>query len=275
MARKVLVLVLLAALFPAVGSAVWGGSVDAAHPQVGAMYFDFLDTGHPTVDGLICSGSYAGESKDGRYDVFLSAGHCMPPPEIDPTDLYVSFDSNAGSTSTGDPVSNPIQVLGFALMPGFGHDAGDYRDLGLLFLPKDSVPASITPVQLAPAGYLDALKAAGTLKFRIVDIVGYGVVPDWDSPGPTSFGFDGKRRSGTTIISGLTASQVHYRQNNGVGTGSGVCFGDSGSPQLDRGTLRVVSVTSGGNGQCNANNTNYRVDSPQSRAFLGQYLNLP
>ena len=28
-------------------------------------------------------------------------------------------------------------------------------------------------------------------------------------------------------------------------------------------------------GRCNANNTNYRVDTPQSRAFLGQYLNLP
>lgn len=130
-------------------------------------------------------------------------------------------------------------------------------------------------MQIAPAGYLDALKAAGSLKFRVVDIVGYGVVSDWDSPGPTTFSFDGKRRAGTSIISGLTPSQVHYRQNAGVGTGSGVCFGDSGSPQLDRGTLRVVSVTSGGNGQCNANNTNYRVDTPQSRAFLGQYLTLP
>jgi hypothetical protein len=34
-------------------------------------------------------------------------------------------------------------------------------------------------------------------------------------------------------------------------------------------------VTTGGNGQCNANNTNYRVDTPQARAFLGQFLRLP
>jgi hypothetical protein len=40
-------------------------------------------------------------------------------------------------------------------------------------------------------------------------------------------------------------------------------------------TDRVVSVTTGGNGQCNANNYNYRVDTPQAREFLGQFLNLP
>ena len=69
---------------------------------------------------------------------------------------------------------------------------------------------------------------------------------------------------------------LHLNQNrHGIGTGSGLCFGDSGSPQFDLGTLLVLSVTSGGNGQCNANNTNYRVDTPQARAFLGQFLNLP
>jgi hypothetical protein len=69
---------------------------------------------------------------------------------------------------------------------------------------------------------------------------------------------------------------VHYnQQRNGIGTGSGLCFGDSGSPQFDRGTLLVLSVTSGGNGQCNANNVNYRVDTPQAREFLGRFLALP
>ena len=107
-------------------------------------------------------------------------------------------------------------------------------------------------------------------------MVGYGVIPVWDPAGPTTFDFDGVRRSGTSIITGLHKAMVHYnQQRNGIGTGSGVCFGDSGSPQLDRGTLLVLSVTSGGNGQCNANNLNYRVDTPQARAFLGQFLTLP
>ena len=279
MKRRIVALALvLGAMLPATGSAVWGGSLDTAHPQVGAMYFDFLGTGDPVIAGLVCSGSYAGESKNGQNDVFLLAGHCLPPAEfgIQPGDLYVSFDSNASSSSIFEPISDPIQVSAFHQMPGFGHDLGDLRDLGVLLLPKDSVSGSITAVQMPPAGYLDSLKAQGELKFRIVDIVGYGVTPIWDTAGPTTFFFDGKRRAGTSVMTGLTKAFVRYNQNpNGIGTGSGVCFGDSGSPQLDQGTLRVVSLTTGGNGQCNANNLNYRVDTPQAREFLGQFLNLP
>jgi hypothetical protein len=270
-------LALAALLIPASALGVWGGALDTAHPQVGAMYYDYEGTGHPRIDGLVCSGSFAGDSKDGRNDVFLTAGHCMPPPELEipAGDLYVSFNSNASVTDPQEFVSSPIRVQAFHQMPGFGHDFGDPHDLGILLLPKDSVPASIAPVQLAPAGFLDTLKRQGTLNFRLVDLVGYGVQPDWDSPGPTQFAFDGKRRSGTSIITGLTKALLRFSQNNGIGTGSGLCFGDSGSPQIDHATNRVVSVTNGGNGQCNANNYNYRVDTPQARGFLGQFLNLP
>lgn len=271
MKRALVMALAAAAVVPAAALGVWGGTPDTAHPGVGAMYYDFQGTGVPVADGLICSGSYAGPSKDGRYDVFLSAGHCMPPPWVDVSDLYVSFDGNAG-----DGVAGAIQVIGFSQMPGFGRDLGDLRDLGVLLLPAGSVGAGIPAVQLPPAGYLDALKASGALKFKLVDIVGYGVVPDWDSPGPTTYAFDGVRRAGTTIVTGLTRSMLLYnQQRHGIGTGSGLCFGDSGSPQFETGTLRVVSVTSGGNGQCNANNLNYRVDTPQARAFLGQFLSLP
>ena len=273
MKKLVLALVVLAVAAPASAFAVWGGSVDTSHPSVGAMYFDFMGDGTAVPDGLVCSGSYAGRSKDGRYDVFLTAGHCMPPPEagITPDQLLVSFDGDGR-----DGVSDPITVSAYHQMPGFGHDFGDPRDLGVLLLPAGSVPASIPAVQLPTAGYLDALKAAGSLKFKIVDIVGYGVIPVWEPAGPTQFTFDGVRRAGTSIIIGLRPSMVMYNQNrNGIGTGSGVCFGDSGSPQFAEGTLLVLSVTTGGNGQCNANNQNYRVDTPQARAFLGQFLNLP
>jgi hypothetical protein len=270
-------LALSALLIPASASGVWGGALDTAHPQMGAMYFDYEGTGEPRIDGQICSGSYAGESKDGRNDVFLLAGHCVPPAEagIPPTDLYVSFDSNASVTDPHDLVAGPIQVQSYHQMPGFGHDFADPHDLGIMLLPKDSVPASLAPVQLAPAGFLDTLKSQGTLKFRVMDIVGYGVTPIWDAPGPTDFAFDGKRRSGTSIITGLGKALVRFSQNNGIGTGSGMCFGDSGSPQIDHATNRVISVTRGGNGQCNSNNYNYRLDTPTARGFLGLFLNLP
>lgn len=279
MKRTVIALaVVLATILPTTALAVWGGAIDTAHPQVGALYFDFEGDGSPVIGDGACSGSYVGESKTGQNDVFLLAGHCVPPAElgIDPGDLYVSFDSNASSSGLGDPVTDPIQVAAYHQMPGFGRDRGDLHDLAVLLLPKDSVPASITPLELPPAGYLDRLKAQGELNFRIVDIVGYGATPIRGPAGPTAFFFDGKRRSGTSIVTGLQKAFLRLNQNpNGIGTGSGQCFGDSGSPQLDRDTLRILSVGSGGNGQCNSPNYNYRVDTPQARAFLGQFLELP
>lgn len=252
--------------------AVWGGQEDLTHTGVGAMYFDEDGDGVVTAEWQVCTGSYAGRSKDGGSDVILMAGHCVPPAEagIPASALLFSFDRDAR-----DGVSNTIAATSYHQMPGFGHDAGDRRDLGVVLLPARS--ASGRPaVQLPRAGYLDTLKASGALKFMQVDLVGYGAIPNWADPGPTTFTFDAVRRSGTSTVIGLTASKLRLNQNrNGVGTGSGVCFGDSGSPQLEHGTLRLLSVTNGGNGQCNSYNENYRVDTAAARSFLGQFLTLP
>lgn len=279
--KRSLLLILLAVLLALPGTAlgVWGGDEDGdAHPSVGAMYFDPEGDGVVTVSTLVCSGSYAGPSSDGNFDVFLTAGHCLPPLElgIPPFLIMVSFDNN----SSDELVDDPIAVSEYHQMPGWGHDFGDLRDLGVLLLPAGSVAAAFpaaaaNPVELPPENHLDDLKAAGELKFRIVDTVGYGVIPDWSPGGPTSFFFDGVRRTGTSKIIGLRHSMVMYSQNRGIGTGSGLCFGDSGSPQLEQGTLMVLSVTTGGNGQCNADNQNYRVDTALAREFLGQFLDLP
>jgi hypothetical protein len=268
-----LALLVLLAIAPRAG-AVWGGAVDTAHPQVGAMYFDLNGDGIVTADEGACSGSYVGRSKDGRADVFLTAGHCIPPADLrsmfPPEGFRVSFDGDAT-----DGVTGAIQVTGYEQMPGFGHGSGDPRDLGLVFLPPGSAQG-ITPVELPPAHLLDDLKAGGQLKFLHPEIVGYGVTPVWNIPGPTFFVDGAVRHAGTSTVTGLTKSLLLFSQNlNGIGTGSGLCFGDSGSPQLLPGSLRVVSVTRGGNAQCNANDANYRVDTPAARDFLGEFLDLP
>ncbi len=271
--RIALAVVVLAFLAAAPNAwAVWGGQEDLSHTGVGAIYFDEDGDGVVTADWLVCTGSYAGRSKDGRSDVLLMAGHCLPPAEqgIPASSLRWSFDRNAG-----DGVSNSVAATGYFQMPGFGHDAGDRRDLGILLVPAGTA-AGRPADQLPRAGYLDALKASGALKFLTVDLVGYGAIPIWEGSGRTQFAFDGVRRSGTSTVIGLTQSSLRFNQNpNGVGTGSGLCFGDSGSPQFERGTLRLLSVTNGGNGQCNSYNANYRVDTPLARAFLGQFLTLP
>jgi hypothetical protein len=272
-ALAALMLALAALLLPAGASGVWGGTLDTTHQQVGAMYVDFDGSGSLTIDELICSGSFAGTSKNGQNDVFLTAGHCIPPAElgIPAAEFFVSFSNN--QSLPGGHVSGAIQVGSYHQMPGFGHDNADFRDLGILLLPRGSAAGPALP--LAEAGLLDMLKDQGTLNFRIVDLVGYGVEPNWDDPGPTTFAKDGKRRSGTSVITGLGKGFLKLKQNNGIGTGSGFCFGDSGAPAIDHATGVVLSVASGGNGECNANSNNYRVDTPQAREFLGQFLNLP
>ena len=74
-----LALVVTALSLATPAGAVWGGELDGnGHPMVGAIYVDAF----PPFDGLegheiACSGSYAGPSRDGARDVFLTAAHCI------------------------------------------------------------------------------------------------------------------------------------------------------------------------------------------------------
>jgi hypothetical protein len=276
---RVKLLVLLAAVVLALsmtsaGFGAWGGQVDGdQHPFVGAMYADFNGDDEITWDELVCSGSNAGPAKNGGSDVFLTAAHCVawaPTAGIDT--FWVSFDADP---QEGDGIPEGlIEASSFHWDPRFGHDAGNYYDVAVLLLPAGSF-GSLPRVTLPPAGYLDGLKARGELKGMVIELVGYGVVPTWHQPGGTQFAFDGLRRTSFSQVIGLSQAWLRFLQNaNATGLG-GACFGDSGSPQLVPGTRMVVSVTSGGNGNCNANNYNYRLDTPGAREFLGEYLTLP
>ena len=110
----------LAVALPGAAFAVWGGQQDTAHPGVGAIYSDFSGNGTIEADELICSGSYAGRSKSGANDVFLTAGHCLPPADagIPANAVFVSFD---GDGRNG--VSGLIALSSYHQMPGFGHDS--------------------------------------------------------------------------------------------------------------------------------------------------------
>lgn len=251
--------------------AAWGGEFDEnQHPMVGALFFDFNQDGQITMFDLDCSGSYAGISKDGRNDVFLTAGHCLAfTPFLNYPKAYVSFDNDLT-----DGISGLIEAESYTWHPEFGHDAGDLKDLGIVLLPAGSV-SGIQPVVLPPAGYMDSLRKAAALKNLNVEAVGYGVIPLWNQPGGTRFDFTGLRNTADLNVNGLNKSDVLYLQNAHATGDGGLCFGDSGSPQIIAGTRMIISITSGGNGNCNANNYNYRVDTPVAREFLSQFLVLP
>lgn len=269
-----LVVLLILSLITATGVfAISNGEPDGdMHPMVGGLFADFDGNGEISGYELICSGSYAGPSVDGQYDVFLTAGHCVVPLVIlGFSEAYVSFDNEV---LDADGPAGLITSDAFYFDPAFGHDAGDLHDLGVVLLPAASV-TGIDPVELPPAGYLDDLKQGGAIKQVVVENAGYGVVPTWKQPGGTQFTFDGVRRTANSPIKGLTKANVLFNMNHDATGLGGVCFGDSGSPQFISGTWMIISTTSGGDGNCRANNYNYRLDTTSARNFLGQFLALP
>ena len=253
--------------------AAWGGEPDGnQHPMVGAIFADFDGNGAISGFEAVCSGSYAGPSADRAYEVFLTAAHCVAwAPGSGFTQLFVSFDNEI---LDADGPANVIGSVAFHWDPKFAHDRGDLHDLAVILLPAGSV-TGIAPVQLPPAGYLDDLQSAGTLKDTPIELVGYGVVPTWEQPGGTQYSFDGVRRTAAGTIKGLTQAWLYFNQNQNATGNGGLCFGDSGSPQFLAGSTMIVSTTTGGDPNCRANNYNYRLDTENARAFLGQYLNLP
>jgi hypothetical protein len=64
-------------------------------------------------------------------------------------------------------------------------------------------------------------------------------------------------------------------QNSATGEG-GDCYGDSGGPKFikgDNSTIYAIVIT--GDVYCRATTWDYRVDTPNARAFLGQFVTLP
>ena len=204
----ILVTVANAALFGA-----WGGALDGdQHPMVGAVYLDFNSNGRIEWFELLCSGAYAGPSKTGTAEVFLTAGHCVAPLNTlgGFSDFWVSFDENPRD-GLGVP-ENLILANSFAWDTRFGHDEGNLYDSAVLLLPRGSV-TDLIPVELPPAGYLDALKRAGSLQHRTFELVGYGVVPVWQQAGGTEFFFDGQRRTSLSQVKALTQAWLQFNQD--------------------------------------------------------------
>jgi len=265
-----LAVVLLAAA--PVGAITNGVPDGNAHPMVGALFADFDENGTISGDELVCSGSYAGRSKDGAADVFLTAAHCIEfGPSIGITQWYVSFDNEV--LDANGP-AGLIASIDFAWDPAFFFRRSDGRDFGVVLLPAGSV-TGIQPVILPAAGALDALVQGGAIKELAMEAVGYGITATFNQPGGVQFAFDGVRRRVDTKIKGLTKAYVLYNENSNATGGGGTCFGDSGSPQFIKGTRQIVSVTFLGDPLCRATESNTRIDTPAARAFLGQYLNLP
>jgi len=282
--------------------AVWAGAVsmlaitngqpDAGrHPYVGLMVA-LDENGFPL---WRCSGSLLSPT------VFLTAGHCTEPPaahiEIwfaegpvptDPDYLAAAAASpnapvscNASPTfdgypcqgdAGGTPHPNPDFCTGCG--PGLPRFAN--RDVGVVTLDA-AVPASVVGVyaNLPAAGLVDTLANKTP-----VDFVGYGVQFQAQIRGselpqpPPFFRWTGPRVrlfAPSELVSGsFTHSDEFLRLALNPGGGSGgLCFGDSGGPDLLGGSDTVLGVNSYvTNINCSGVGYSQRVDVPDVRSWI-------
>jgi secreted trypsin-like serine protease len=261
MKRIVLVITLAALVASMPAAAITYGQPDGnRHPNVGAMI-------RLRADGqfrILCSGSLIAPR------VFLTASHCTRFLEDQGiSDVWVTFDSKFTQSSKlihGTMHSNP----------NYSQTQSDTGDIAVITL--DEAVTNVAPVQLPPAGLLDRMKADGTLNRTLFTSVGYGVQEPQPGPGGITNPFPMERWYAVGEFDALNKTWLRIAQTQATGDG-GTCSGDSGGPQfLGAGadeTATQVSITITGDVFCFATNVAYRLDTPQARAFLSQFVTLP
>jgi hypothetical protein len=260
--RRVTVLAALLVLLTSQNAAAitYGQPDGNLHPNVGAV----IRLRSDGVFRILCSGSLISPT------VFLTASHCTTFLEQQGiTDVWVTFDSKFTQKSKllhGTMHSNPL----------FNQAQSDTGDIAVIVL--DKAVTDRTPVRLPPAGLLDQMKADGTLNRALFTSVGYGIQEPQPGPGGITSAFPMERWYSVGEFDALNKAWLRIAQTQATGDG-GTCSGDSGGPQfLGAGaseTTTQVSITITGDLFCFATNVAYRLDTPQARAFLSQFVTLP
>jgi hypothetical protein len=288
MRRKKWLIVAVTALALVLGSvgvavAITNGEPDdGRHPYVGLLVFGW-ETPEGFVPGWRCSGALIAE------DVILTAGHCTDgatgarvwfdegpvdwgtwDPDVNPTCAgetgYPCTGDAAGTPHTNPDYGSPDNPYG----GGNGLPAFAYRDVGIVVL-DDSVDVG-GMAELPEAGLVDTLRNKTD-----VDFVGYGVQYQAQIPGnelprvppPPYWRWTGPKQrlyAPTQFVSGKfvhAAEFIRLSMNPGGGKG-GLCFGDSGGPDLLGGTDTVLAVNSYvTNVNCSGVGYSSRVDIPE------------
>lgn len=252
--------------------ALSNSSIDTTHLSVGTLVFRNLPSPLPWGGTLVsdCSGILIAPQ------VFLTAGHCTAGFQAY-LDLgrvqavYVTFDTQLTQTSS------LVDIVGLVTDPDYLNPnvASVANDLGVVLLAS---PVSLPPAALPTA---DLLKSQHLKPGTPVTAVGYGLqsndVHGYHSPGYTLTDDGGIRSSGILAYRALTPDFIHVTMLANQGNDN-FCYGDSGGPdfvqingreQLVAINARVFSAT------CEEMAWLQRLDTPQARAFLGQYVTLP
>lgn len=243
---------------------VTNGTLDNnRHGNVGTIVAEYLT---PGVKDQACTGTLISAT------VFLTAGHC------------VAFLQGKGVPQvwvTFDPVFTSTAVLYSGTMhlnPAYpGRGTSDPEDLGVIVL--DSPVVGITPAVLPSLGLLDRMAADGSLKNTLFTIVGYGATDTVFGGGSPDANLGrGTRRYALEGFTALNPDLLKFNQNEVFGYG-GSSHGDSGGPNFvgagNNETSILAAITIAGDPWGIEQNVGYRLDTPEARTFLGQFVILP
>jgi len=237
--------------------AVTNGQPDEnGHPYVGVVIQFIPNTNFI----IVCSGSALSATK------FLTAAHCA-----DPTlPVFVTYKSGPPFSLANDftqgtffPDPDWCPECGSGL-PGF-----DSHDVAVVSLSAPRNPGAFA--QLPTANLVDTL-AMNTE----VDIVGYGVQGFIHGGGQPDEIFLFTRYFAPSLLiqsnDVLSDEFIKLTANPAKGKG-GICFGDSGGPDILGGTSTILAVNSFvTNGNCAGVTYSQRVDLPDILAFINMEL---
>ncbi len=240
---------LLSGVFAVPARAITFGQLDGnEHPWVGALVVETS----PGVKDWICTGTLVAPK------VFLTAAHCLAGSGIPAHDVWVTFDpafSPDGTFFRGTYAVNPL----YGTPP-----KSDYHDLAVVVL--DTAPP-IAPASLPSTSWLNG----PGVRDETFTAVGYGQVRDDKTGGPHSGFYDGQRRFVSQSLQSFNNTAVTFSMNPATGNG-GTCYGDSGGPHFVGDSKVIVAITITGDMYCRSTDKDYRIDTPESLAFITSFI---
>lgn len=251
MRRNVLSLAAVAILLSAATAlAITYGQPDGnRHPEVGALVGTFSSGTYPYCSGTLVSPT-----------VFVTAAHC----NIGTQTVYVTFDTKYSSKAK-------LYRGTYYYDPQYNQAQDDPHDLAVVVF--DQPVKGIAPARLPRAGQFDSLPHD-----QAFTAVGYGGQEPVNGPGGPVIGYLDTREFAVSTLNSINPAWLRLSQNPATGNG-GTCYGDSGGPNfLGAGageTNIVAGTTITGDALCKSTNVDYRLDTPNARAFLGGFVALP